>query len=110
MRWSDGLALAVALIGRKLSDRGLYCICAHSWLTVKLIEGLFVCAGELGKLEVVHEGILHKCIQQLLEKKKSFTVTDQAEDLECLCQIMKTVGKRLDTPKAKVSSCTHNTH
>ena len=58
--------------------------------------------GELGKLEVVNENILHKCIQQLLEKKKALTLNDQAEDLECLCQIMKTVGKRLDTPKAKV--------
>lgn len=60
------------------------------------------CAGELGKLEVVNEGILHKCIQQLLEKKRTLSLADQAEDLECLCQIMKTVGKRLDTPKAKV--------
>ncbi|XP_067934245.1 eukaryotic translation initiation factor 4 gamma 2-like [Watersipora subatra] len=58
--------------------------------------------GELGKLEVVNEGILHKCIQQLLEKKRTLSLADQAEDLECLCQIMKTVGKRLDTPKAKM--------
>lgn len=58
--------------------------------------------GELGKLEVVNEGILHKCIMQLLEKKRGLSLMDQAEDLECLCQIMKTVGKRLDTNKAKV--------
>lgn len=59
--------------------------------------------GELGKLAVVHEGVLHKCIQQLLEKKRGLSLTDQAEDLECLCQILRTVGKRLDTPRAKVS-------
>jgi len=58
--------------------------------------------GELGKLEVVNEGILHKCIQQLLEKKRGLSLIDQAEDIECLCQIMKTVGKRLDTPRAKL--------
>ncbi|XP_064601391.1 eukaryotic translation initiation factor 4 gamma 2-like [Liolophura sinensis] len=57
--------------------------------------------GELGKLEMLHEGILHKCIKQLLEKKKNVPVRDMAEDLECLCQIMRTVGRRLDTPKAK---------
>ncbi|KAF6029164.1 EIF4G2 [Bugula neritina] len=57
--------------------------------------------GELGKLAVVSQGILHKCIQQLLEKKRGLSLSDQAEDLECLCQIMKTVGKRLDTPQAK---------
>jgi len=59
-------------------------------------------SGELGKLAVVSQGILHKCIQQLLEKKRGLSLSDQAEDLECLCQIMKTVGKRLDTPQAKV--------
>ncbi|CAD5126041.1 DgyrCDS14214 [Dimorphilus gyrociliatus] len=59
----------------------------------------FIC--ELGKLDMVHEGVLHKCIKQLLEKKKSSNVNDMVEDLECLCQIMKTVGRRLDTKPAK---------
>ncbi|XP_070199446.1 eukaryotic translation initiation factor 4 gamma 2-like, partial [Littorina saxatilis] len=57
--------------------------------------------GELGKLDMLHEGILHKCIQQLLEKKKNTAVRDMAEDLECLCKIMQTVGPRLDSPRAK---------
>ncbi|KAK3101829.1 hypothetical protein FSP39_006674 [Pinctada imbricata] len=57
--------------------------------------------GELGKMEMLHEGILHKCIKQLLEKKRNMPLPDMAEDLECLCQIMKTVGRRLDTDKAK---------
>ena len=41
-------------------------------------------------------------INQLLEKKKT-QVNDMGEDLECLCQIMRTVGPRLDHKKAKVS-------
>lgn len=57
--------------------------------------------GELGKLEIIHESILHRCIQQLLEKRRRRPVVDLAEDLECLCQIMKTCGKVLDKPKAK---------
>ena len=61
-----------------------------------------VCPGELGKLDMLHEGILHKCIQQLLEKKKNTPLRDMEEDMECLCQIIRTVGPRLDTPKAKV--------
>lgn len=61
-------------------------------------------AGELGKLDMLHETILHLCIKQLLEKKRTTSVTDMAEDLECLCQIMKTVGRRLDTEKAKVNN------
>lgn len=64
---------------------------------------LCVAAGELGKLEMLHEGILHKCIQQLLEKKKNTPLRDMAEDLECLCQIIRTVGPRLDSHKARVS-------
>jgi len=57
--------------------------------------------GELGKLDMLHESILHKCIKQLLDKKKNQSVSDITEDLECLCQIMKTVGPRLDTERAK---------
>ncbi|XP_076335649.1 N-acetyltransferase 1 isoform X1 [Tachypleus tridentatus] len=57
--------------------------------------------GELGKQGLLHEAILHQCIQQLLAKKKRQGVKDTAEDLECLCQIMKTVGRRLDIDKAR---------
>jgi len=57
--------------------------------------------GELGKFELLQEAILHKCIQQLLAKKKRTSLCDMAEDIECLCQIVQTVGKRLDTPRAK---------
>ncbi|KAK5927512.1 hypothetical protein CgunFtcFv8_012661 [Champsocephalus gunnari] len=57
--------------------------------------------GELGKLDLIHESILHKCIKTLLEKKKRVQLKDMGEDLECLCQIMRTVGPRLDHNKAK---------
>ncbi|XP_070702534.1 eukaryotic translation initiation factor 4 gamma 2a [Pempheris klunzingeri] len=57
--------------------------------------------GELGKLNLIHESILHKCIKTLLEKKKNVQLKDMGEDLECLCQIMKTVGPKLDHDKAK---------
>uniref|UniRef100_A0A6Q2WY67 Eukaryotic translation initiation factor 4 gamma 2 n=1 Tax=Esox lucius TaxID=8010 RepID=A0A6Q2WY67_ESOLU len=57
--------------------------------------------GELGKLDLIHESILHKCIKTLLEKKKRVQLKDMGEDLECLCQIMRTVGPRLDHEKAR---------
>ncbi|KAF0043182.1 hypothetical protein F2P81_004519 [Scophthalmus maximus] len=57
--------------------------------------------GELGKLGLIHESILHKCIKTLLEKRKRVQLKDMCEDLECLCQIMKTVGPKLDHDKAK---------
>lgn len=32
-------------------------------------------------------------------------IKDMGEDLECVCQIMRTVGPRLDHQKARVSLC-----
>lgn len=57
--------------------------------------------GELGKLEVVQENILHMCIKQLLDRKRNIGMADMAEDIECLCQILNTIGQRLDHEKAK---------
>lgn len=39
---------------------------------------------------------------QLLDKKKRATVADMSESMECLCYLMRTVGPKLDIPKAKV--------
>ncbi len=58
--------------------------------------------GELGKLQIVHDSILHQCCQKLLVGRKKQPISDQAEDLECLCHLMRTCGRILDTPKAKV--------
>jgi translation initiation factor 4G len=60
----------------------------------------FIC--ELGKQNLLQESILHLCIRQLLSKqKRDQSVQEKAEDLECLCKIMKTVGRLLDNEKAK---------
>ncbi|XP_046442071.1 eukaryotic translation initiation factor 4 gamma 2-like [Daphnia pulex] len=57
--------------------------------------------GELGKLGMLQGAILHMCIQQLLERKRRGGIREMAEDLECLCQIMRTCGRILDIDKAK---------
>ena len=60
----------------------------------------FIC--ELGKLGLLHEAVLHSCIQQLLaKKKKQQQLRDLSEDVECACQIMATCGRRLDTELAR---------
>ena len=60
----------------------------------------FIC--ELGKQNLLQESILHLCIRQLLSKQsKDQSIQEKAEDLECLCQIMKTVGRLLDNERAK---------
>lgn len=57
--------------------------------------------GELARYDMLHEAIVHKCIKQLLDKKKRATVADMSESMECLCYLMRTVGPILDIPKAK---------
>lgn len=53
--------------------------------------------GELGKLDLVSEKILHSCILQLLSRVRS----PFPEDLECLCGLLATTGRRLDHERAK---------
>lgn len=57
----------------------------------------FMCRfiGELFKLSMLTERIMHDCIMNLLK------ATDE-ESLECLCRLVSTVGKSLDHDKAKV--------
>ena len=51
--------------------------------------------GELFKLEMLTEKIMHECILQLLK-------TTDAESLECLCRLLSTIGKIIDVEKSKV--------
>lgn len=73
-------------------------------LTKRKMLGNIKFIGELGKLEILSESILHRCIQQLLSDKKKNRgggSKDMAEDLECLSQIMRTCGRILDSDKGK---------
>lgn len=54
----------------------------------------FVC--ELGKQQLLPQNILHDCIKQLLSKKKTQSLADKIQDLECLCEIMKNIGYLLE--------------
>ncbi|UJR15069.1 hypothetical protein I4U23_002039 [Adineta vaga] len=57
--------------------------------------------GELGKLDLVSEAILHKCLKTLLKRGTNENLTERCEDLECLTKIMQTVGKKLDQGQGK---------
>nr|CAG23924.1 eukaryotic initiation factor 4G [Sphaerechinus granularis] len=50
--------------------------------------------GELFKLNILTENIMHGCIMKLLKAKDD-------DSLECLCNLMSTIGKALDHEKAK---------
>lgn len=53
--------------------------------------------GELFKLGILQDSIIHKCIQELLSKGN--TSKERCENMECLSQIIRTCGKILDTEK-----------
>jgi len=56
--------------------------------------------GELGRIDLLTEAILHKCIKTLLEKQRDERYADMSDDLECLCKMMPTIGKKLDQGEA----------
>ncbi|XP_014240857.1 eukaryotic translation initiation factor 4 gamma 2 isoform X1 [Cimex lectularius] len=55
--------------------------------------------GELCKLEIAHKGIIFSCMKKLLESKPNHQ--EMAEDIECLCQILRTCGQILDNDEAQ---------
>ncbi|KAH8926061.1 ARM repeat-containing protein [Atractiella rhizophila] len=59
--------------------------------------GLVRFIGELFKLQMLTERIMHECIKKLLSNIEN----PEEEDIESLCRFMTTVGKLIDTPKAR---------
>ncbi|XP_055378882.1 eukaryotic translation initiation factor 4 gamma 2 [Condylostylus longicornis] len=55
--------------------------------------------GELSKLQMLSTSTIHRIIQDLFERKKrpDATLQDWCEDMECLCQLIRTCGKDLDS-------------
>ena len=60
--------------------------------------GLIRFIGELFKLQMLTERIVHKCIKKLLGNVEH----PEEEKIESLCKLLITVGGLLDTPKARV--------
>lgn len=56
--------------------------------------------GELFKLKMLSETIMHECITRLLRS------SSDEEALECFGKLITTTGKDLDTPKARVKDFT----
>jgi translation initiation factor 4G len=59
--------------------------------------GLVKFIGELFKLQMLTERIMHECIKKLLSNVEN----PEEEEIESLCKLLATVGQTLDTPKAK---------
>jgi translation initiation factor 4G len=59
--------------------------------------GLVKFIGELFKLSMLTERIMHECIKKLLGNVEN----PEEDDIESLCKLLTTVGPQLDTPKAR---------
>jgi len=59
--------------------------------------GLIKFIGELFKLHMLAERIIHECIKKLLANSQD----PEEEETESLCELLMIVGKQLDHPKAK---------
>ncbi|KAG2347381.1 ARM repeat-containing protein [Suillus weaverae] len=58
--------------------------------------GLITFIGELFKVRMLTERIMHECVKKLFGNVEN----PEEEEIESLCQLLKTVGQLLDTPKA----------
>ncbi|KAJ7188714.1 hypothetical protein C8R46DRAFT_1171656 [Mycena filopes] len=59
--------------------------------------GLIKFIGELFKLQMLTERIMHECVKKLLGNVEN----PEEEEIESLCKLISTVGLLLDTPKAR---------
>lgn len=59
--------------------------------------GLIKFIGELFKLSMLTERIMHECVKKLLGN----VANPEEEEIESLCKLLTTVGALLDTPKAR---------
>ncbi|KAJ4483157.1 hypothetical protein C8R41DRAFT_840759 [Lentinula lateritia] len=59
--------------------------------------GLIKFIGELFKLQMLTERIMHECVKKLLGNVEN----PEEEEIESLCKLLITVGQMLDTPKAR---------
>lgn len=59
--------------------------------------GLIKFIGELFKLQMLTERIMHECVKKLLGNVEN----PEEEEIESLCKLLATVGAILDTPKAR---------
>lgn len=64
----------------------------------KRMLGNIIFVGQLYRFGVLTEGVMHSCIQQLLEE----TNNPRPEDVECLSKLLVTVGRAMDASQRTV--------
>lgn len=108
--WSAKEAAAVAAAANKANDEKAAAAAEKSGEEVLYSDeyyasqkakrrglGLVKFIGELFKLQMLTERIMHECIKKLLSNVEN----PEEEEIESLCKLLTTVGQALDTPKAR---------
>ncbi|CAE6539638.1 unnamed protein product [Rhizoctonia solani] len=108
--WSAKEAALAAAALRSGEDKGAGAAFGDSGKAVFLFDEYYAAAtakrqglglvqfiGELFKLQMLTERIMHECIKKLL----SNVVDPEEEEIESLCKLLTTVGQSLDNPKAR---------
>ncbi|KAJ6624197.1 armadillo-type protein, partial [Mycena sp. CBHHK59/15] len=57
--------------------------------------------GELFKLEIITQRIMHECVMALLTDSRTLDTTVYAEDIEGICLLMSNFGQLLDVAAAQ---------
>jgi len=95
---SDGQATKTANKKKGTVEAGLY---SDEHYAVQKAErqglGLIKFIGELFKVQMLTERIMHECVKKLLVNVEN----PEEEEIKSLCQLLKTVGQLLDTQKAR---------
>jgi hypothetical protein len=68
--------------------------------------GLMKFIGELFKLQMLTERVMHECVKKLLGNVEY----PEEEEIESLCQLLETIGQLLDTPKTRAHMDVYFTH
>ena len=69
-------------------------LCLQALIAKSKMLGNIKFIGELGKLNMLHERILHQCVKQLLEKKKDTPIDAKVADTE-----VRVIGSILDATR-----------
>jgi translation initiation factor 4G len=91
-------ATAVAAANNKKGEENLYSdqYCAAQKAKRQGL-GLIKFIGELFKFQMLTERVMHGCVKKLLGNVEN----PEEEEIESLCQLLRTVGQQLDVPKAR---------
>jgi translation initiation factor 4G len=95
--WSAREAAMLAAAEKSGTSREILCPDEHyaSQKAKRRVLGLVKLMGQLFKLQMLTERIMHVCIKKLLSENP------EEEAIETLCKLLATVGQTLDTPKAR---------